>query len=237
MHNQTIFQQFNPSLLYNLSMKKLNLILIMLSVGLFGVIVFIKLNPETIQKTKEIKITKYTSTKTSREIEIEKFNAQEEKDGEDLFISGWIPDWDIPDGFETLKNQNFNSISPVWFWVNDDGSLQLTTYTNSQEFIAYTKENNIELIPTITLFDAEILNKVLNSPENFERHVEDIVTNVIKNDYDGIDLDYESIYLQDKEEFFELLETLKIRLEEKNKKLVFTAMPKRREGRSDPFGR
>ncbi len=147
---------------------------------------------------------------------------------EDLYVTGWLPDWDIPNSFTSVKENvsSFDGISPVWFWVNEDGSLKETPYMNDPEFINYAKQNNLELIPTITLFDAEILSKILNNEENFSRHIDAIMNQVIDNNYDGIDLDYESTYLKDKEKFFDLLEQLALKLAEADKTFVFTVLPK-----------
>ena len=51
-------------------------------------------------------------------------------------------------------------------------------------------------MPTVSLFDADILKEILN--QHLDEHV-DAIANVVKeNNYDGIDIDYESTYLDDK---------------------------------------
>lgn len=147
---------------------------------------------------------------------------------DELFVSGWIPDWDIPGGFNTVKSApgTFDGLSPVWFWVNEDGSLKETLYMNDPEVIQYSKDNGIELIPTITLFDADIMSSVLNDETAFNRHIDQIMNQVINNNYDGIDLDYESTYLKDKELFFDMMEELALKLADADKKFVFTVLPK-----------
>lgn len=139
--------------------------------------------------------------------------------------SGWLPNWASDTGFVTIKNNEiFNSISPVWYEVNEDGSLKNTFPSNKQNIIDYAKENNIKIYPTIAMMDHEIFTKVLQDPLNFNRHLNAIL-NISKN-YDGIDLDYESTKLSDKEKYFELISALSSGLKKENKKLIITVLAK-----------
>lgn len=187
-------------------------------------------NPRVITTIQVNENTIYFSNKSKRDIELEKIKqiGKQPKEISELESAAWIPDWDIPDGLQTVKNQPnaFTILSPVWFWVNEDGSLQFTSKSNWQEFINYSKNNNYELIPTITLFDADILNKILRSEENTQRHIDQIVSQVTENNYDGIDLDYESTYLKDRKLFLAFLKELSLELKARDKKLVFTVLPK-----------
>ncbi|KKP69745.1 hypothetical protein A2X44_04705 [candidate division CPR3 bacterium GWF2_35_18] len=170
------------------------------------------------------------SSQSESESELEKIRNIEKqaKKIEEIQITGWIPDWDFQDGFNSLRTQKdtFSSISPFWYDLNEDGSLEPNASTNNEEFIQFVKNNNIELIPTITTFNADTLSSMLNSIEYREKHLNEIIQIVTRNNYDGIDLDYESVYLDDDELFYNFLETLALILHENNKKLVFTAVSK-----------
>lgn len=148
------------------------------------------------------------------------------KDISEVKQSGWIPDWDFQDGFNTLKNGDYESVSPFWFELQNDGNLKVLPPFNNQEFVNYVKNNNINLIPTITCFDPIVIGDMLNSQENMDRHINEIIRYITEYDFDGIDLDYEAIYLKDKELFFEFMQKLSLRTNEIEKKLVFTVMPK-----------
>lgn len=156
------------------------------------------------------------------------------KDVEDLTTSAWIPYWDYSRGLETLKNNkgSFNSISPVIYEVNEDGSLKQTKPDQWKELHEYAKENDIDFIPSIAMFDHELFTKVLQSDENLERHIKAIITEIEENEFDGIDLDYESTKLADKNKYEEFIINFKLQisnLEKKlDKKLIFsvTVLPK-----------
>ena len=159
--------------------------------------------------------------------EINKIEKQP-KDLDEIEITGWIPDWDYNDGFETLKqyNSQFSSVSPFWYAINSDGEIQKTNVYGDPNLVNYTAAQQIDLIPTITSFDAAIMAKVLKNEETIQAHINYIVNEVKTNDFDGIDLDYESIYLRDKEKFFTFLQKLSAEMIKIDRKLIFTVLPK-----------
>jgi spore germination protein YaaH len=196
-----------------------------------GVLIYlVYTNPQEITIDQE-RITKfYTSSKTELDRVNDLLNSvpKQPKPINDVKVTGWIPDWDIPDGLEAVRSRpnTFDSISPVWYFVNSDGSLAPVNFVNGPSQRALFSEYNIKVIPAIQEFDAENLYKVLNSPENMQRHIDAILDEVVSLGFDGIDLDYESTYLKDKHLFFEFLEKLSSRLRAENKELIFTVLPK-----------
>jgi spore germination protein YaaH len=138
--------------------------------------------------------------------------------------TAWIPDWDFENGLNSVKAnpKSFESVSPVWFEVNEDGSLKHTTYYNDFDFFTVCNENKIQPIPSIPLFDPEILSKILNN--HLDEHVDSIVEET--EAYAGIDIDYEATYLKDKDLYFEFLEKLSKKLHKENKTLSVTVLSK-----------
>ncbi|MFW5703143.1 MAG: glycosyl hydrolase family 18 protein [Candidatus Dojkabacteria bacterium] len=147
---------------------------------------------------------------------------------EDFTYSAWIPDWGSSAGLESLeRNPNtLDTISPVWYEINEDGSLRDKRPNNWEQIRDFAIIEQIELVPAIAMFDHELFSKVLQNEQSLSRHIEQIHTEVVSNNYAGIDLDYESTKLEDKEKFFELLERLDTRLENDKKTLIFTVLPK-----------
>ena len=143
-----------------------------------------------------------------------------------LSYSAWIPDWATGAGFSSLKTKKdlFNSISPVWYEVKEDGSLVKKIPAQSAELLRFCEEKDIEVVPSIAMFDHEIFTKVLQSEENFKRHVDAIISEVRLFDYAGVDLDYESTKLSDKNKYFEFLQQLAGKLHAVDKKLVVTVL-------------
>jgi spore germination protein len=139
---------------------------------------------------------------------------------------GWIPDWGITRGVQSMKKypSRYTYVSPVWYFPKADGTLTVERNVNHADLLATARRNNTRVIPTISQFDPDILSEVLN--KNLDKHVSIIVELVEKNGYEGIDLDYESTYLKDKEKFEEFIRKLSAELKKRNKYFVFTVLPK-----------
>ena len=144
----------------------------------------------------------------------------------DRYQTAWIPNWAFGNGFESLKakKDKFDSISPVWFKVDEEGELKRETNHNDDEFMNFCSENGIDLIPSIPIFDPEIVSKILN--HKMDSHIEAIIDEVKDGDYAGIDIDYEATYLSDKELFLELIKQLSIKLHSNGKMLSLTVLSK-----------
>ncbi len=142
--------------------------------------------------------------------------------------TGWIPDWGLEAGFETLKNfsNEFYSVSPFWLMPQEDGHIKEVSNSTNQDIKDFAIDNNIHLIPTIPLFDADLFSKIFEDKEKYKIFMKDVMSIVDKNNYAGIDLDFEDTKLEDKQIFIKLLTDLKSELSSENKSLVFTALPK-----------
>ncbi len=199
-------------------------------IAVAGYFAYIKyLNPDTIDVTKVNEIKIFTSNQSELNIEVEQIRSisKQPKNIDQLEYYGWIPDWDMVSGFETLQNNTFiKNVSAFWFDLNENGTLKTNLYTNWDDLIYYTQDNNINLIPTITSFDKDKLSSVLNSQENIDRFIEETIDYVVTYGYAGIDLDFELFYINDQKLFLEMLRTLKSRLAEHEKILQFSALAK-----------
>jgi len=145
-----------------------------------------------------------------------------------LTIGGWIPAWASQGGFSVFEKniQLFDNISPVWYEVLPDGNLKETKPVNSREIVKLARQNKIKVVPSIAMFDHEIFTQILQNETNLDRHIKTIVQTVVDNQYDGIDIDYESTKLSDKEKYFEFLERLSSKLKSEEKILAVSVLAK-----------
>lgn len=209
--------------------KILLTILIILLVGAGIGAVYFYLNPRDVTEVQNAYQNLYQSEKTAIDLEFEAMDAvtKQPKPVEELYVTGWIPEWDVSDGLAAIATRQgvFDSISPIWFFMNSDGSLRTTPQTNGVNQMDFFRENEVDLIPSVQEFDATNLSAVLNNPDSLNRLVSEIAAQASANNYAGIDLDIEAVKLQDKHLFFEFLEKLSAEFKEMNKSLVFTALP------------
>ena len=145
-----------------------------------------------------------------------------------LDIGGWMPTWASQSGYNSLtSNPNyFDTISPVWYEVKSDGTLNTKYPANRTQIINFANTDNIRMVPTVGLFDHNLFSQVLQSPANMQRHVDSIVSIVVSNGFDGIDLDYESVSLADRDLYYNFLNKLSAELHKKNKILIVTVLAK-----------
>lgn len=146
---------------------------------------------------------------------------------ENLKQTAWIPDWDMANGIASLQQAitKFDSISPVWYYLTPEGGVKRnqTRYTQIRDL---AKANGIKLIPSIADFEADNMHKILASEEALQTHVDYLISEIETYGYDGIDLDYESIYLNDQPAYIELVRRMYEYLNGKNKTLTIAVMPK-----------
>jgi spore germination protein YaaH len=152
--------------------------------------------------------------------------AKQKENDNQFLIAGWIPDWGSVQGLQSIRQNGdmLDSVSPVWYYLNKDGTLKNKTPSNSQQIIEEARNKNIEILPSIASFDHEELTPVLQN--NLDQHVENILAEVNNNNFDGIDIDYESIKLSDQEKFFEFLEKLSAGIKQREKRLTIAVLPK-----------
>jgi spore germination protein YaaH len=85
-----------------------------------------------------------------------------------------------------------DDISPFWYSTDSTGRL---FGTRNDDLVRIAREHNVRIIPSIhnvTANPAAVV-PVLRNPQIRARHVQAIVDEVLARDYDGIDIDYESL--------------------------------------------
>lgn len=144
----------------------------------------------------------------------------------EIIEGAWVPEWGTYDGILSIQKNptKYKVISPTWYVPNTDGTLayQYSYYNNELESVV--RSYGIKLVPTIMLFDADILKEILRN--NMDNHINSIVNEVNICGYDGIDLDYESTYVDDTDLLVEFVTKLTDKLHENGKTITFTALSK-----------
>ena len=120
-------------------------------------------------------------------------------------LSGWLPDYSLARNLPTVEGNLdlIRDISPFWYGLTGENSIKdkyaLGKYTTPKEqVIARLKANGILLLPTITDDNKKfVLANLLANPTSRSNIVQTIKAQVLKHNYDGIDLDFETFYTQD----------------------------------------
>lgn len=149
-------------------------------------------------------------------------------------ISAWVPNespW-TPLGFQGKGIQSaqshidlFDSISPFAYVVSGTASFVDKSGISKNQWdklFLEAKKKKVEIIPTILWGDKIKIHAMLASPEQRAAHVAAINELALKNQFDGVDIDYEAKYLSDKDLFSDFLLQLRATFASGGKKLVCT---------------
>jgi spore germination protein YaaH len=94
------------------------------------------------------------------------------------------------DSFPSLQAHTdvLNEISPLWYHVKTDGSLDKEV--NSQA-LALAKQNGVKVMPLVNLVPSQ--DAILHNTAAEDRAISNLTQEVKNNNYDGLDIDFEFI--------------------------------------------
>ena len=155
-----------------------------------------------------------------------------------LYISGWLATYDSQRGLKSFSNniQIFNEINPVWYNLNPNyfTSGQSPILDNSGDknsLLTIARNSKVKVIPTVqnfgaTNFDTTIIHQIIQDPLLRAKHVSELVSLVLSQSYDGIDIDYENLSSADQTAFSAFITELKQALQQHQKQLSVTVYAK-----------
>ena len=118
------------------------------------------------------------------------------------FVAGWVPYWQVTEGLAgpTSAPSVIASLSPFFHVVRSATSIQLAggSATSLGRVVSAARAQGWPVLPTVSDgMGAGGLAAVLADPGQRAAHVQALVELVIRNGYDGIDLDDESFAFRD----------------------------------------
>lgn len=153
-------------------------------------------------------------------------------------VIGYLVPWDQEPGFQTIKTHysEFTEITPFWYRLDSSGKINYfgdNSYEDP-EIIAFLRQKGIRITPAIAniyeeVWDAAAVSNIINNTTTTDEHIKDIVALVTSKDYDGIDIDYEALYDNDRAAFSAFIKRLSMALHNENKTLSVTVYAKTSE--------
>ena len=112
-----------------------------------------------------------------------------------------------------------NVVSPSFFYLDTDGELEENVGVEGQAYIEWAHNNGYKVWPMVSNAVAaneslDITSNIMNSYENRKELIEDIVEKCVKYDLDGINIDFENMYAEDKDMYSRFIIELTPRLKE-----------------------
>src|SRR5262245_14718222 len=148
------------------------------------------------------------------------------------YIAAWLPE-----SVDSVNRQSFEAnadildeISPFWYATNARGAILRDGAARDKALVDLAHSKNVLVIPTIHNIMCsscpDPVPTVLNNPDRRAQHIRNIVDEVLANDYDGIDIDYEMLDSSLRDEYSAFITELAKALHEQGKQLTIAVHAK-----------
>ncbi len=154
-------------------------------------------------------------------------------------VAAWLPtSWDGARARTSWHRhrQQIDELSPVWYQldISGDGSINPLGGARDTDLVAEAHAEGVQVIPLINnyydSFDYVPVSRIIHSPTLRAAHIATLVDEAVAYNYDGIDIDYESLNgMDDREAFSLFIEELAVALHAENKLLAIAIHPKTSE--------
>ena len=127
--------------------------------------------------------------------------------------------WDYYNQFtsapsRTAKIDGINVVSPSFYELKSDGNLIKNV---DEKYVSWAHENNYKIWPTVSnssLNNLDQVSKIMNSFESRQVLIENIVKELVDAGVDGVNIDFENMYKEDKDKFSRFIIELEPRIKE-----------------------
>ena len=146
---------------------------------------------------------------------------------EPLIIAGWLPYWKKTEAASSTIGHfsTLSEISPFSYTVKKDGTLFNPMKTDEEPWLSLfteARKQKVKIYPTILWNDKDNIEIILNSKKRRASHIASIVSEVKKNRWDGIDIDYEGKSAESRDGYSAFVKELGKALDTTNKDLICT---------------
>ncbi|MET7367802.1 glycosyl hydrolase family 18 protein [Streptomyces sp. NPDC005566] len=151
-------------------------------------------------------------------------------------VSAWLPYWDQEGAYQDalLHADQLHTVSPFWYQAVSAGRIDAHPGAGERRIIDGLHRAGAKVVPTVMeTMESGALAAILTSSARRTEHADALMRTVATRDYDGLDLDYESIaatgdatYAAVRDGFTALATDLCRRLQGLGKQCVITVFPK-----------
>ncbi len=144
-----------------------------------------------------------------------------------LTVAGWLPYWKKDEAASSTLQylSKLNEISPFSYTVNTNGTLKNPMKTGEEPWLtlfAAARKNGVKIYPSILWTDKNQIETILSNKKKRSAHIDEIVSEVKKQNWDGIDIDYEGKLSDTREGYAKFVTELSTNLHKDKKKLICT---------------
>lgn len=171
-------------------------------------------------RTANGKIGVIKSNKLENEFTIRE-NMEEEKQIEGKINLTWdyFSEYASAPNRSETKIEGLNVVSPAFFYIDENGELKENVGDTGIAYIEWAHNNGYKVWPMVSNAYAakeslDVTSNIMNNYENRKKLIEAIVEKCVKYDLDGINIDFENMYAEDKDLYSRFIIELTPRLKE-----------------------
>lgn len=143
-------------------------------------------------------------------------------------VLGFYVNWDTP-GIEsypslTKNARNIDMVSPFWYTITASGNLENKFNGHQANVVNYSRQQGQLILPLIN--NDKTNSAMLTNPTIRSKAVENIVALVQRNNYDGVNIDFEFIPSWTKDNFTIFIRELSQKLRARGKMVTISVFPK-----------
>ncbi|WP_244159143.1 glycosyl hydrolase family 18 protein, partial [Bacillus proteolyticus] len=129
-------------------------------------------------------------------------------------VYGFYVNWDENSTASLKENiDSLTTLVPEWYHLKEDLTISSEI---KPEIVKLAEKNHVKIMPLLTNYtekasdpDSELIHKLLNSPDHVKiKFINDLVKQVEKNQFSGINIDFEAIPESDRENLTNFMKEL-----------------------------
>ncbi len=144
-----------------------------------------------------------------------------------LVIAGWLPYWKKTEAASSTIGHfsTLSEISPFSYTVKKNGDLFNPMKTGEEPWLSLfieARKQKVKIYPTILWGERDAMELILNNKKKRTAHISSILSEVKKNNWDGVDIDYEGKSAETRDGYSAFVKELGNALNTNKKDLVCT---------------
>ena len=123
----------------------------------------------------------------------------------------------------TEKIDGVNAVSPSFYELKKDGTIAKNINEASRKYIEWAHSNSYQVWPTLSnsfLNNLDAVSKMMQTFETRSKLIDNIVQALTESDVDGVNIDFENMYKEDKDKYSRFIIELTPRLRAVGKTVV-----------------
>lgn len=203
-------------------------LLISILIACLGILAYNEIKPEALQKSQLNSFQNALRVSDNFVLEpkvdssyFTKFDSTDQKPQ----VQAWIPSWGMDAGIKSIRENRdmFDVISPVFYEMDGEGNVN-TNLNGLSGLREVTAGSRIKIIPTFSTFEIDGFSRILNDSAERSNLIKFLSNQVRDNNFDGIDLNVEGVYLKDKDLFYEFVEGVQEEIHNQDKLLSISIL-------------